>query len=369
MLRTRVDEFYRKIKSNMIARKSSFLGFVTLCALCLAWFSQVTASKFAYPIGRYATALMVLCYVSPIIFLVYSMFDKKNNPEKFGAVIDSWGTMAIKLVLYNVFLLSSFWQIMQHPLYLSQGLADVAADFKHSHPWIYWFILVLLGDFIYYWGHRFSHTTGLGWAFHRSHHSMPHLTLANGPRSESLNIFLAFMPSLFSYLLCLPIVDISFSVMVNVGLQLLILHTEMNWPRIWLLEFLVNVPSHHRVHHYIHPVALDKNYSGLFIIWDRMFGTFQAENEIPFNDHYPKQYGIIGNHKLDDPFSIMFGGVVHLARACRQAESLSELWRLLAFPPGVPIRSGQEDTSTLAQLARYERDKSRHEARVESQSA
>ena len=353
----------------MVARKSSFLGFAALCGLCLAWFSHVTARKFAYQIGEYAAALMVFFYVAPIIFLIHAMLHRKSNAERLGAVIDSWGTMAIKLVIYNVFLLSSFWQMMQYPVYLSKDLADVAAGFRDQHPLIYWIILVLLGDFIYYWGHRFSHTTGLGWAFHRSHHSMPHLTLANGPRSESLNIFLAFMPSLFSYILCLPIVDISFSVMINVGLQLLILHTEMNWPRIRILEWLVNVPSHHRVHHYIHPLALDKNYSGLLIIWDRMFGTFQAEKAIPFNDQYPKQYGIIGDHKLDDPISIMFGGVVHLFRACRQADSLREIWCLLALPPGVPTRAEQEDTSTLAQLARYQRECPSPKAPMESQSA
>jgi sterol desaturase/sphingolipid hydroxylase (fatty acid hydroxylase superfamily) len=358
MLWTRLDRIYAALKTKIAARTSFFLGFMLLCGFSLAWYAHVTADKFADQIGPYATALMVLCYVSPVFFLIHAMWNKKGNPpERLGEIIDSWGTMAIKLVIYSLFLVSSLWQLMQSPVYWSSGMATYAAALREQHPLAYWLFLFLLGDFIYYWGHRLSHTTGLGWAFHRSHHTMPRLTLANGPRSESLNIFLAFMPSLFSFALGLPIVDISYSVMINVGIQLLILHTEMNWPKNRLLEFLVNVPSHHRVHHYIHPLALDKNYSGILIIWDRLFGTFQAEQDIPFDEQHPKEYGIIGSHKLDDPISIMFGGLVHFSKSCQQAGSPRELWRLLISPPGAPTRPGQVDGSTRALLASYQKER------------
>lgn len=141
-----------------------------------------------------------------------------------------------------------------------------------------WVILLFLDDLAYYWFHRFSHEMRLFWNFHVVHHS-----------SNKYNLSVAVRQSWFSgvahWIYYLPIAFLGFPFWAFAtmhGFNLIYqfwIHTELidKFPK--PIEYIFNTPSHHRVHHGVNNPYLDKNYAGIFMIWDRMFGTFVAEDE------------------------------------------------------------------------------------------
>ncbi|XP_053119295.1 alkylglycerol monooxygenase [Hemicordylus capensis] len=142
-------------------------------------------------------------------------------------------------------------------------------------PWT-WYLTFLGVDFGYYWFHRMAHEINLLWAAHQTHHS-----------SEDYNLFTALRQSLLqkytSWIFYLPMALFIPPSAYAVHLQFNLLyqfwiHTEVI-KNLGPLEFLLNTPSHHRVHHGRNPYCIDKNYGGTLIIWDRIFGTFAAEND------------------------------------------------------------------------------------------
>lgn len=139
-------------------------------------------------------------------------------------------------------------------------------------------VLLVLQDFCYYWFHRASHRVRWMWAAHVAHHS-----------SENMNFSTAFRQSLMypiagMWLFWVPLVIVGFdpkwvifAVLLNLGLQFFV-HTQ--WIRsLGWLELIFNTPSHHRVHHGRNPQYIDKNYAGVLIVWDKLFGTFEPEQE------------------------------------------------------------------------------------------
>jgi sterol desaturase/sphingolipid hydroxylase (fatty acid hydroxylase superfamily) len=154
--------------------------------------------------------------------------------------------------------------------------------------WWVWIACFVLDDLAYYVFHRSAHRVRWFWASHVNHHSSQHYNLSTALRQTWTGFFA------LSFIFRLPLVLIGFppAMVVFVGGINLIyqfwIHTEAvgKLPR-WF-EAVMNTPSHHRVHHAINPRYLDRNYAGVFIIWDRMFGTFTPEVE-----EEPIRYGII----------------------------------------------------------------------------
>ncbi len=150
-----------------------------------------------------------------------------------------------------------------------------------------WAILLFSQEFFYYWFHRCSHRIRWFWCAHVVHHSSEQMNLSTAMRQSmtySLN---------FSQIFWLPLILIGFppeAVMVSYSINLAyqyFVHTEAIGKRSALIEWIFNTPSHHRAHHGRNPIYIDKNFGGILIIWDRVFGTFQAEL-----DEEPVQYGI-----------------------------------------------------------------------------
>ena len=139
-------------------------------------------------------------------------------------------------------------------------------------------LLMIAQDFCYYWFHRGSHRIRWMWAAHVAHHS-----------SESMNFSTAFRQSLMyplagMWVFWVPLVVggfdpnwVVFVVLLNLGLQFFV-HTQAV-KTLGPIEWIFNTPSHHRVHHGRNPQYIDKNYAGVLIIWDRMFGTYVKEEE------------------------------------------------------------------------------------------
>lgn len=132
-------------------------------------------------------------------------------------------------------------------------------------------------DFAYYLWHRWTHESNLGWATHVVHHQSEHYNLAVALRQSLTEPFTSF-----PFYLPLALMGVGVEVFAAVAavnlLYQFFLHTEAV-RRLGVLETVLNTPSHHRVHHGINRVYLDKNYAGMFIIWDRWLGTFEPERD------------------------------------------------------------------------------------------
>lgn len=153
------------------------------------------------------------------------------------------------------------------------------AFFTLERNWIYWVGLFLLTDLAYYWAHRMSHEINLFWGGHVVHHQSEEYNLSVALRQSSFQVVWTFAFSLPIALLGFDTLDFALISALNTLYQFWI-HTEtinkMGW-----FEYIFNTPSHHRVHHGRDPKYIDKNHAGSLIIWDKMFGTFQAEEEKP----------------------------------------------------------------------------------------
>jgi sterol desaturase/sphingolipid hydroxylase (fatty acid hydroxylase superfamily) len=153
-----------------------------------------------------------------------------------------------------------------------------------------WALLFLLEDLTYYWFHRLSHERRFWWAAHVNHHSSQHYNLSTALRQTWTGGVAG------TWALWLPLAFLGFPpamIAIQKGISLVYqfwIHTEAigRMPR-WF-EAVFNTPSHHRVHHARNPRYLDRNYAGVLIVWDRLFGTFQPEL-----DEEPCRYGIVKN--------------------------------------------------------------------------
>jgi sterol desaturase/sphingolipid hydroxylase (fatty acid hydroxylase superfamily) len=164
-----------------------------------------------------------------------------------------------------------------------------------------WVAVFLLEDLVYYWFHRISHERRFWWVSHVNHHSSQHYNLSTALRQTWSGHWNG------SFALWLPLAFLGFPpamVAIQKGISLVYqywIHTETirRLPR-WF-EAVFNTPSHHRVHHARNPIYLDKNYAGILIIWDRMFGTFQPEL-----DDQPCRYGLVKNMATFNIFRVAF---------------------------------------------------------------
>lgn len=191
--------------------------------------------------------------------------------------------------------------------------------------WASLIVAVLLVDFIHYWSHRWEHEIRAMWTWHSVHHSSPVYNYSTSFRV----VFFRAVPDVLYYS---PLVLLGFHpLLVVAGLSLVGIY------QIWLhngligklgpLEWVLNTPSHHRVHHGSDAKYLDKNYGGILIIWDRMFGTFQEEQETP-------TYGLTKPIESTNPLVVHFYEVRALYRDLRRAKSWSEVAGYLFGPPG-----------------------------------
>ncbi|PZQ64044.1 MAG: C-5 sterol desaturase [Phenylobacterium zucineum] len=171
-----------------------------------------------------------------------------------------------------------------------------------------WVAIFLLEDLTYYWFHRLSHERRLWWAAHVNHHSSQHYNLSTALRQTWTGGVAG------TWALWLPLAWLGFPpamIAIQKGVSLVYqywIHTEAirRMPR-WF-EAVFNTPSHHRVHHARDAIYLDRNYAGILIVWDRMFGTFQPEL-----DEVPCRYGLVHNLATFNILRVAFhewGGIV-----------------------------------------------------------
>ncbi|KAF2368702.1 Fatty acid hydroxylase [Trinorchestia longiramus] len=211
--------------------------------------------------------------------------------------------------------------------YLYQKMYEyrfLTLDWSSSSTW--WTAAVAV-DFCFYWFHRYAHETNVGWASHQIHHSSEQFNLTTSVRQSALL-------KLYTVLFYLPLAMLGFpitSVLVHMQLNVIFqmwLHTDVV-STLGPLEWIFNTPSHHRVHHGSEAWCLDKNYAGVLIIWDRLFGTFQSEvtsRQIV--------YGLVDQPQSVNPVYIEVVYFQNLYMKFRDQATWADSFKSLFFGPG-----------------------------------
>jgi sterol desaturase/sphingolipid hydroxylase (fatty acid hydroxylase superfamily) len=197
----------------------------------------------------------------------------------------------------------------------------------HLDPtdWKVWVAGVVAVDFAYYWFHRLHHDVRILWAAHVNHHSSEYFNLSTALRQSWTTPFTG-LPFYW------PLALLGFDPGLILSLEALNtlyqywIHTELI-DRIGPLEYVFNTASHHRVHHGTNVEYLDRNHAGMFIVWDKLFGTFEPEET-------PVAYGLTTNIRTFNPVKIAFHEYVSIWRDVRRAKSLRDALGYVFMPPG-----------------------------------
>ncbi|MBS0521755.1 MAG: sterol desaturase family protein [Proteobacteria bacterium] len=272
--------------------------------------------------------LSTLLAWSPAAVIVLATFEGLVLCFIYGRVYDwwSWGASVTDLlvreyVVYAFLPLSLAGPIIA--LAWKHRLGDIPLTLAASIA-----VLFVGQEFCYYWYHRAAHRVRWFWATHAVHHS---------PNEFNLGISYRFGWTgrlAGNSLFYVPLVWLGFApeaVFATLGLNLLYqfwLHTE--WvPRLGWLEYILNTPSHHRVHHASNREYIDKNYGGVLIVFDRLFGTFAAER-----DDLPCRYGLTKPLQSHNPLRIAFHEWIAMAGDLKAARSWRAVLGHLFGPPG-----------------------------------
>lgn len=203
---------------------------------------------------------------------------------------------------------------------------DNYAFMEISPSLLNWIVLFIAVDFFYYWFHRLAHEINVLWGGHVVHH-----------QSEEYNLSVALRQGAFqkfgSFLFYLPLAFLGFN-----PVMFIVISQFQTLYQFWIhtktidrlpkpIEFIFNTPSHHRVHHGRNPKYIDKNHGGTLIIWDRIFGTFQQEDETVV-------YGITKPLKSWNPLRAQLDFWKDLLMDIRKTKKVKDKLKLLFFPPG-----------------------------------
>ena len=223
--------------------------------------------------------------------------------------------------------------IIERSIYIVFGFFYYGAfEFVYTHfhlfeipnNWATKIILFVLVDLLWYVYHRSGHVINLFWAAHITHHQSEQYNLTLSFRVSSLQLFIRMFFWMALPLLGFDPVLTTVIIGINAAYQFFI-HTRLV-NRLGILEEIFVTPSHHRVHHGKNPEYIDKNYGGILIIWDKLFGTFQREQA-------EVQYGITKPLDSHNPFMAWFHYYIDLYHATKLEEGWRNKLRLLWAGP------------------------------------
>ena len=253
-----------------------------------------------------------------IIEIVVSAREKANKYETKDAIT------SITMGLGNVFLgLISKGLVFAIFFYLYSNFRIFTIPFV----WWSWILMLIIEDFVYYWFHRTSHLSRFFWASHIVHHSSQKYNLSTALRQTWTGGFLSFV-----FWLPLPLLGFHpVMILAQMSISLIYqywIHTEFIKKMPKWFELIFNTPSHHRVHHATNPQYLDRNHAGIFIVWDKWFGTFEPEIEKPI-------YGLVKNIHSFNPLYVAFHEWIDLFKDFfRDKSPLAKKIQYFVQPPG-----------------------------------
>ena len=238
---------------------------------------------------------------------------RKSLGESFANFAISIGNILLERTAYGIVFVVGLY------------LASPFAFFDIPMTWWSWGLAVIAADFTYYWMHRWEHEVRILWAHHSVHHSSPEYNMTTALR-------LAWVEGLIEWIFFVPMILIGFDlVQTIIGLSIVVayqtwIHTEKIGKLGWLDKFF-NTPSVHRVHHGSNSEYIDKNYGGILIIWDRIFGTYQAEEE-------KVVYGLTKPIGTKNPIRINFHEYIEIAKDIKRAKTMKDVSGYVFKGPG-----------------------------------
>jgi len=250
-----------------------------------------------------------------LVETIWDFVQKKRQGyrETAANVAIFFVNQALELTLYGSLFIIALYGVEQ------------LQPFQIPLTWWSMVLAIVAADLTYYWMHRIEHEVRILWSFHSVHHSSPEFNLTTAMR-------LAWIEGLVEWVFFVPMILIGFDAVQTV-MALLVVVVYQNWVhtqkigKLGWLDKVFNTPSVHRVHHGKNPQYIDKNYGGILIIWDRLFGTYEPEVE-------PVEFGITAPPKSTNPVKINFFELWHTIKDAKGARSLRDKIRYLFKPPG-----------------------------------
>ncbi len=265
--------------------------------------------------------LNVAALLIPVFFILIAIeayFSYKQGDHKYNS-----GNTTLNIAIGAIDQVCSLFYYVVMYLVLKYTYEHFRL-FELSISWYHWLLAFIAVDFLSYWYHRISHEVNIFWAGHITHHS-----------SEKYNFSVSFRVSIFQginrilFWAFLPVLGFSPDILILCfkisGVYQFFLHTEYIG-KLGFWENILVTPSIHRVHHGKNDIYLDKNYGSFFIIWDKLFGTFQKETE-------PVEYGIKGDYEDNHPIVAIGHHYIYLWQTMKNIPSWKDKFKLLIMPP------------------------------------
>jgi sterol desaturase/sphingolipid hydroxylase (fatty acid hydroxylase superfamily) len=272
-------------------------------------------------------AFIVLMVIEAVAAAVMR-HDLYEVPDTAASIAMGLGNVAINLVAKTM-QLAIFTIVFRYRI------------FHIGTQWWAWIALFFCDEFSYYWFHRASHECRLFWASHVVHHSSQRYNLSTALRQSWTGTFYGWI-----FWIWLPL--LGFHPVMVLSMQAISLlyqfwiHTQLV-ERMGPLEWVLNTPSHHRVHHGANPRYIDRNHAGTLIIWDRLFGTFEPEDSAD-----PPQYGLTKNIHTYNPLRIALHEWADMFHDVRRATGWRNKLRYIVGQPGWRPESHPEQSPSRA---------------------
>jgi len=265
-----------------------------------------------------------LAFAIPAFFIFVFIEFKIAQHQKKAKIFKYESTVAnfsvgIAERLLNLFIAASFYQVYQW-VYANYAIFDI------STKWYVWILLLLCTDLVWYWYHRLGHEINFLWAAHIVHHQSEEFNLSAAARITTIqaifrNVFWCILPLAGFH----P--NMIITILLAHGAYSFFTHTQLIGKLGWLENILIT-PSLHGVHHASDEKYLDKNYGDVFVFWDKLFGTFQAEEEAPKYGltHPIKSYSFLWQH---------FHYYLEIGEAYKRADGFKAKWNAVFGSPAL----------------------------------
>ncbi|KAB8029812.1 sterol desaturase family protein [Fluviispira multicolorata] len=275
---------------------------------------------------------MFLLYTIPIYNLAIAVeyfYVRKKIPNSYF-IKDTIASLSMgigfliisglcNIFVFKIFTFFNNYSLFQIPYALS------AIVYGEKINWLVFLLLIFAEDFCYYWFHRISHICRFFWCAHETHHSSVYYNFGTALRQTWLG-------SPFTWIFWAPLAILGFraeDILLQSALNLFYqfwVHTRLT-KSFGAFDSIFNTPSHHRVHHGSDIAYLDKNYAGIFIIWDKIFKTFHPEDNEPI-------YGVLHPIRSFNPFIIGLHMLKELYLDIKSANQIRDKVKYLYKPPG-----------------------------------
>ena len=271
------------------------------------------------------TPAQVIVLATPVFLLLIAIeffvgWKRGRNTYRLADAINSigLGIMSQVVAVFTVLFTAGIYAAVYEHVALWRLPTDA---------WWVWLGALVLYDFCYYWQHRFGHRVALGWASHVVHHQSEDYNLSTALRQTSTGFLFYWIFYIPMAVLGVPPLVFAVAGLIDLLYQYWV-HTQQIGKLGWFDRWFC-APSNHRVHHAVNDKYLDRNYGGIFIIWDRLFGTFEPED-----DAEPCVYGTRGPLRSWNPVWANAQVYADLCKDAWHAERWSDKLRVFVKPPG-----------------------------------